>query len=60
MGGRFSLTLHTDYYQRKFITGNVVSWAFLFHVLVIATLIILPFVLTFYSGSKSATLYCSL
>ena len=52
MGGLFnSWTLHTDFYQRKFITGNYFSIAFLFHFFVLTTLVVLPFVLTFYSGN---------
>jgi hypothetical protein len=52
MGGLFSSwTLHTDFYTRKFITGNYISVAFLFHFLVLTTLVVLPFVLTFYSGT---------
>lgn len=54
-GGSGSLvfTLHTDYYSRKFIASKVCSWAFLFHTLVIITLFVLPFVLTFSAGSKN-------
>lgn len=52
-GGRSGLTLYTEYYERKFITGNVCSMAFLFHVFVIVTLIVLTFVLTFSSGGKN-------
>lgn len=52
MGGLFSSwTLHTSFYQRSFITGSICSFAFFFHFLVLTTLIVLPFVLTFYSGN---------
>ena len=51
--GSLSVTLHKEYYERKFVTNNVCSWAFLFHALVILTLFILPFVLTFSTGCKS-------
>ena len=48
------LTLYKEYYERKFITGSICSWAFIFHILVMLTLIILPFVLTFSSGSNTS------
>lgn len=49
---RGGYTLHTEYYERKYITSNFCSWAFIFYVFVMLTLIILPFVLTFSIGSK--------
>jgi hypothetical protein len=49
--GAISVTLHKEYYERKFISGNICSWAFIFHVLVLFTLIVLPFVLTFTAGA---------
>ena len=51
--GSLTFTLHTEYYQRKFISSGVCTWAFLFHCLVLFTLVVLPFVLTFSQGSKS-------
>lgn len=49
---RGGITLHTDYYERKYVTGHLCSKAFLFHVFVVLTLLILTFVLTFASTSK--------
>ncbi len=48
--GGLSITLHTDYYQRVFLSPGICSWAYIFHLLVLFTLIVLPFVLTFSSG----------
>jgi hypothetical protein len=55
-GGSLSLTLHTDYYERKYLSSSVCSWAFIFHIFVLFTLIVLPFVLTFSSGGKQSQL----
>ncbi|CDW72377.1 UNKNOWN [Stylonychia lemnae] len=44
-----SLTLFTEYYQRKFIAHNR-SWSNIFHILIITVVIILPFILTFQAG----------
>jgi hypothetical protein len=58
---RGGITLHTDYYERKYVTGHLCSKAFLFHVFVVLTLLILTFVLTFASTSKPFTHHdCSL
>ena len=47
-----SVTLHTEHYERKYLSSSVCSWAFVFHVFVLFTLIVLPFVLTFSTGGK--------
>ena len=49
--GALSFTLHTEYYHRKYLTSGVCSWGFIFHVLVLLTLFVLPFVLTFSQGN---------
>ena len=48
-----SIVLHREFYTRKFI-ANFWSWGYLFTVIVILVTSILPFILTFSSGSKSA------
>ena len=55
--GSLSVTLHREFYERKFVTDNICGWAFIFHVSVLFTLFVLPFVLTFSSGSKYNLLY---
>ena len=49
--GALSFTLHTEYYNRQYLSSGVCTWAFIFHALVMLTLIILPFVLTFSQGN---------
>jgi hypothetical protein len=51
--GGLSFTLHTENYQRKYISSGYCTWAFVFHCLVIITMILLPFILTFSQGSRS-------
>ena len=49
--GALSFTLHTEYYHRKYLTSGPCTWAFIFHVSVLLTLFVLPFVLTFSQGN---------
>lgn len=50
--GGLSFTLHRESYSRIYVTRNVCSIGFLFHVFVLTIVLVFPFLLTFTTGCK--------